>query len=561
MITFRKAVLRRLALRCLALTALVCTTTTCGKEAPPKPRWNVLLITVDTLRADRVGGARGTTPWIDAHLAADGVSFTRASTPRTKTTPALASLLTGLYPHEHGVRDLMEPLALGVPTLAERLRAAGYRTGAIVGNYVLQDKFSGLARGFEQWTEDLPDKMGVPPDDVPQRTARSLARGAARALGVKVAADAPADGGAGPASALARKDEPWFLWLHFMDPHGRYEPPAEFRTFRGASEPISTATPPGEGVRRKRFVAQFNVPDEAKLADGQIDAGRVKDLYDGEVLYVDTVLKELFAQLGPLENTLVVFTADHGEAFGEHEVWFEHGQDAYEETAHVPLVVRFPNDERARPKGIRSDAEISLCDIAPTILEYVGVAPLHPNSESGATVRGRSRLNTWYGAPSEPSCVFIERVDRTAGTQYKAARLGDWKLVRRYAQTVRTGSKDKEMKPALRGEELYDLATDPNEQRDLSAAPPKDAPLARLRADLDRFTALDARFGALGPKPKTARTAEEEAEHQRQLDNLGYGGGSDEGEPAPPKSPEKQPEPAPAPKPGSQPAPPEKKPD
>jgi arylsulfatase A-like enzyme len=343
-----------------------------------------------------------------------------------------------------------------------------------------------------------------------------------------------------------------------MDPHGRYEPPAEFRTFHGPSEPTSVETPPGEGARRKRFVAQFNVPDEARLPDGRFDAGRVKDLYDGEVSYVDAMLKELFAQLGSLENTLVVFTSDHGEAFGEHEVWFEHGQDAYEETAHIPLVVRFPKDERARPKGIRSDVEISLCDIAPTILEYVGVAPLHPLSESGETERGRSRLDRWFGGPGQASATFVERVDRTAGTQYKAARLGDWKLVRRYAQTVRTGSKDKEMKPALRGEELFDLAHDPNEQRDLSATPPPDAPVARLREELDRFTALDARFGALGPKPKTARTAEEEAEHQRKLDNLGYGGGNSDGdEPAPPKSTD----PKSAPKPDSKPAPPEKKPD
>lgn len=535
--------------RVLALAALVFTTSTCAKEAPPA-RWNVLLVTVDTLRADRVGAcsagsARGTTPWIDAHLAADGVSFTHATTPRAKTTPALASLMTGLYPHEHGVRDLMEPLALDVPTLAERLRAAGWRTGAIVGNYVLKQELSGLARGFEQWTEDLPDKLGVPPDDVPQRTARSLARGATRALG----GSAPAEAGAGPASAFAKPGEPWFLWLHFMDPHGRYEPPAEFRTFHGPSEVISADAPPGDGVRRKRFVAQFNVPDEARLADGLIDAGRVKDLYDGEVSYVDTALKELFAALGPLENTLVVFTADHGEAFGEHEVWFEHGQDAYEETTRVPFVVRFPAAEHARPKGVRSDADLSLCDVAPTILEYLQVPPL--GSASNGAVRGRSRLDTWLGAAhNDAGSVFSERVDRSAGSQYKAVRRGDWKLVRRYAQTVRTGSKDKELTPALRGEELFDLASDPREQTDLSSTPPAGAPLAQLRAELDRFTALDARFGALAAKPKPARTHAEEEEHQRILDNLGYGGGDEPGaEPAhPPPAPEPRPQ-TPPPKP------------
>ena len=120
-------------------------------RAPSRP--NVLLITIDTWRADRLsaatGSARVTTPRLDA-LAREGVLCTHASTPRAKTTPALASLMTGLAPHAHGVRDLMTPLALEHATLAERLRSAGWRTGAVVGNYVLQARFSGLERGFEQ---------------------------------------------------------------------------------------------------------------------------------------------------------------------------------------------------------------------------------------------------------------------------------------------------------------------------------------------------------------------------------------------------------------------------
>ncbi|MBI5361594.1 MAG: sulfatase-like hydrolase/transferase, partial [Planctomycetes bacterium] len=156
---------------CIGLAVVALVASACSR-APERP--NVLLITIDTLRADRLSAATGsprvTTPRLDA-LAKEGVLGTHVSTPRAKTTPALASLMTGLEPHAHGLRDLLQPLALEHATLAERLRDAGFDTGAIVANYVLQARFSGLERGFEQWTEDLPDAQRVPPDDVPERRA------------------------------------------------------------------------------------------------------------------------------------------------------------------------------------------------------------------------------------------------------------------------------------------------------------------------------------------------------------------------------------------------------
>src|SRR5262245_56168341 len=148
--------------------ALLLLLAACSGEPAQRP--NVLLITVDTLRADHLGCygySKATSPRLD-ELARESLRFTRAATPRAKTTPAIASLLTGLYPHDHGVRDLAQPLRADVPLLQERLRASGYHSAAVVANWVLANERSGLARGFDEWSEELSDTLGVPPDDVPQ---------------------------------------------------------------------------------------------------------------------------------------------------------------------------------------------------------------------------------------------------------------------------------------------------------------------------------------------------------------------------------------------------------
>jgi len=230
--------------RLVAVLVTLVVTAACVRE-PERP--NVLLITIDTLRRDRVsvfGSPRTTTPNLD-RLAEEGLLFTHCQSPRAKTTPALASLMTGLYPHDHGVRDLTMPLAADVPVLAEAFHRAGYRTAAIVGNFVLKDELSGLARGFDVWVEDLPDTQGVPPDDVPQRTARSLTDGALAALGL-----GPAQEAAGPARPFVRDDRPWFLWLHYMDPHGQYAAPDRHRIFHSDEPDLMSVDDSGQVFHR-----------------------------------------------------------------------------------------------------------------------------------------------------------------------------------------------------------------------------------------------------------------------------------------------------------------------
>ena len=494
-------------------------------RAPERP--NVLLITVDTLRIDRLsslGHARPTTPELDA-LAAEGLLFTHCQSPRAKTTPALASLMTGLYPHEHGVRDLTMPLGRSVPVLAEALRDAGYRTGAIVGNFVLRRELSGLERGFQRWTEELPDTQGVPPDDVPQRRATSMTDGALAELGL-----------AGAPARLAPGGEPWFLWLHYMDPHGSYDPPSEHRRFESsAPDPI----PPDPGSRpgelNRYWVAEYYVPDEARLADGTIDAARVRDRYDGEVHYVDAEIGRLVDALradGRLADTIVIVTADHGESLGEHSYWFEHGRHAYEVTCRVPLIVRLPDAMRRRPAPGRRDSDLSLVDLTPTLLELLDLPQLRrldgvdPSGQRGVP-RDRLLLEGDPQAGTFSRAVFcekIERAEKSQTIQTKAVRFGDWKLIRRYTQLFEPGAGPDERELIVLSEELYDLAADPYETVNRIADPPPGAPLERLQAELFAFSRADVNFADLARLLQFKREQLERTDREtlRILEALGY---------------------------------------
>jgi arylsulfatase A-like enzyme len=493
--------------------------------AQPIERPNVLLIVVDTLRADRLtapGAERHTTPRL-AELADGAARFTHAQTPRAKTTPAVASLLTGLYPHDHGVRDLSMRLDPDVPVLAEAFGRAGYRTIGIVGNYVLTDARSGLARGFRMWVEDLPDVVGVPPNHAPQRRAGSLTDAALVALGLE---PPPAGTEPGPHLAAVGPDDPWLCYLHYMDPHGAYDPPAEHAVFTAAApDPIPTEAELEPHPIHDLRVAEYNAPPGAVTASGRIDAARVRDLYDGEVRYADAEIGRLLDRLaaaGMLANTVVVVTADHGESLGEHRYWFEHGFYAYEATCRVPLLVRGPG---VAPGTV--DADVSLVDLAPTLLELCDLPALRPPARRDGAPRGRSIAELLGPARADPGPwpVFSEKVERqdlTGTVQSKAVRFGDWKLIRRYTNVdPATGPRGE---PLVLSEELYDLTRDPGETRDLSLDPPAEAPLDRLHAELVRFADADVRFADLAQELQRhrERLEREDPETVRILEALGY---------------------------------------
>ena len=276
---------------------------------------NVLLVTIDTLRADRLGAygnRNGLTPALDA-LANAGVRYARAMSHAPMTLPAHTSILTGLSPRRSGVRNNTTfRLDDRVPTAATFLKKAGYRTGAFVGAFVLDSRF-GLAKDFDVYDERLPH------DD---RASFHFAERRGDAV-VKAATDWILGQSAirNPQSTM-----PWFAWVHLFDPHAPYDAPAEFRTGR---------TP-----------------------------------YDAEVAYADAMVGRLIAALraaGQLEHALVVVTADHGESLGDHGET-THGLFAYEATLHVPFIISGPSIGRAVV-----DRAVAHVDIVPTILDLVGV--------------------------------------------------------------------------------------------------------------------------------------------------------------------------------------------
>jgi arylsulfatase A-like enzyme len=496
--------------------------TGCARQTPQP---NLLFVVVDTLRADCVGFLSGVdlTPQLDA-FAAGAVVFDHATTPRAKTTPAVASLMTGLYPHDHRVRDLTTPLGSDVPVFAELLRKAGYKTGAILGNFVLRDELSGLARGFDLWVEDLPDVSGTGPNAVAFRGALSITDGALQALGIGPAAK----DGAGPTRPFIGDARPWFLWLHYVDPHGSYDPPAaQRRAPRGPQEIIPPAPRPGDGVFHRQWIAEYNVPDEARI-EGGIDARVVRELYRGEVRHSDLQIGRLLRELdsaGLLENTLVVFVSDHGESLGEHDYWFEHGRYAYEATCRVPLMIKFPPAMAGSPPPGLSSGDISLADIVPTLTEILRLPSLPPPFRGRSRITGKSRAALLLGRAPRAHPVFCEKIERTEkarAVQSKAVRLGDWKLIRRYTHRVDPTSSERQL--LVLSEELYDLAADPREEVNLVAAIPPEAPVRALQEALAEFSAADEYLAELAQilQRKRDDLGREDPETLRALRALGY---------------------------------------
>ncbi len=309
--------------------------TGCPRKAAP--RHHVVLITVDALRADHLGCYgydRGTTPQLD-NLAARSLVYTQAYCPIPKTSASIASMLTGLHPVLHRTApgpDLLHP---GNRTLAELLTEAGYDTAAIVENANLSIE-NGFNRGFSRYTEVW--KEGV----AKEKTAEPITRDALAFLGEK-------------------HDKPFFLWLHFIDTHAPYLPPAEF------VRPV-----PGSRGRLiqeigKKVIAGTR-PELERIAAGGACEGDFIDLYDGALRYVDDrigrILDIVRRQYG--DSTVVIVSSDHGEELGEHNLFFDHGPLTFQTSTRIPLIVSFPGRSPAR-----IDRPVSFMDLLPTVAKEV----------------------------------------------------------------------------------------------------------------------------------------------------------------------------------------------
>ena len=287
---------------------------------------NVLLITIDTLRADALSsyGGPAQTPALN-RLAAAGARFTFAHAHAVVTLPSHTSILSGLLPYQHGMRDnsgfRVRP---GTPTLATRLKARGFATGAFVGGFPLTKRF-GLTPGFDVYDDQMPETRGAIEISMPERPATEVI---SRAV-----------------SWIGQQQGPFFGWVHVFDPHSPYRPPADLAG--------TYTTQP----------------------------------YYGEVAAVDRALAPLIDRVGGLSRpTLVIVTADHGESLGDHGE-LTHGMFAYEPTLRVPLIVAAIGPVEDRPStGVVVDSPVRHIDIVPTVLDALGIEA--DASLSGASLRG-----------------------------------------------------------------------------------------------------------------------------------------------------------------------------
>ncbi|MCY2960817.1 MAG: sulfatase [Planctomycetota bacterium] len=433
-------------------------------------RRNVLVISVDTLRADHLGFhgyARPTSPRLDAFVAR-GAVFEQAISTSPWTLPSYGTLFTGLEPARHRAglsarreaafgqdRDAAsgdyQALVAEAPTLAGTFAAAGWSTGAFVSNPFL-DPASGIDRGFESFAQYLNRaQAGV---DLASRWIE------------------------------ARGGAPWFLFLHLMDPHTPYTPPAPYDTrFRSGSFRAAPGYPPS--------LDQLRAAEPSReMKDLLVDS------YDGEIAYTDAQIGRFLDFLrdrGELDRTIVVLHADHGEEFWEHGS-FEHGHSLNEESLHVPLAFVAPGLVAG---GLRIRERTSTVNVFATVLELAGLAV--PAANDGASLAGSLRADRAPGARAEPRPCISE------ATLYGPRERKAWST-----------ATEKFITDGAAGNQLFDLATDPLERVDLSAD--------RADRGAELRTLLRRRTRALLEQRGAGEEAEFDRDRRADLERLGYPG-------------------------------------
>src|SRR5574341_172369 len=345
---------------------------------PPAAKPNIILLTADSLRADHLGAygyARPTTPHLD-RLAAESVRFEYAFAPISYTAPSLASLHTGKYPQEHFMQLLngLSRYRNTDSTLAGLLKAHGYQTAAFVSNHVLERARSQMDKGFDAYDDRLPDKRRETLVFVSSRTAPETTAAVLQWL-------------------KTQATPPFFLWVHYIEPHGPYAPPPPYDTmfFHDAlyrAEPRLLELSPeqlagaleakrwtqGEGVKVTPRMVTF-LEDE-RDSEGKVlhYNPRVADhiaRYDGQIRGLDEAVGHLLQALktmGLYETSWLLFSSDHGESLGEHGYYFQHGYRVTLELLHVPLLIKPPG----KPAPRRISTQVALIDLMPTLLEAVG---------------------------------------------------------------------------------------------------------------------------------------------------------------------------------------------
>ena len=433
----------------LVALAFVAMIAGCG-EVPEPPC--VLMIAIDTLRPDHLGCygyGRPTSPNLD-ELASGGVLFENAYSQAPWTLPSFASVFTSLYPTQHGATTVESAMGRDFPTLAEVLGGSGYATGAIVNAPVLRSEYH-LNRGFDFYSE--------PAGEI-ERPAGEVTREALEWIG-------------------SQAERPFFAFVHYFDPHLAYAPPPPYDTL---------FDPAYSGALGNSFNLDYFTSGKARvirqeiLGLDQADRDHIVSLYDGEIAFTDCAVGSLLAGLGDLgllDNTVVVLLSDHGEEFFEHG-GLDHGHSLYEELIRVPLVIRFPG---GLASGMRIARQVRLIDIMPTLIDYLDV-PGEFEFEGVSlmpAVKGLDPAVRAAGRLLPPDECLSEAMRRT--NTVKSITSFPWKLI----EDISSGEAS-----------LFNLDSDPTEQRDLHDSEPERA--AGLDATILRaaFAMTDTWFVEMG---------------------------------------------------------------
>ncbi len=387
-----------------------------NSQQPQGP--NLVIITIDTLRADRLGCygyERNTSPTID-RLAREGTLFKHAYAQRGLTWPSLTSMMTSLYPKTHGVLNNQVPLDGEFITLAEILKNGGYKTGAFLANF-----YHSPNRGFDT-------KKGGEIGDLD----KAVTSYALEWL-----------------DSINPQNDKFFMWVHYKNPHDPYEPPKPFTTFFD-----STYTGSFNGSRPVLDSIYVNQIDLSER-----DLFHLNALYDAEIRSSDSYIEKVLAKLekmGVLENTLIVFASDHGEEMYDHNYYFFHSCSMYEGVLHIPLIMKFPG---VIPAGKIVDNQIESIDIVPTVLQLMKL-PLREEFE------GRSIIGLLF---EDSSDLWHPAFGERASAIY-SIRTPQWKYIYNpdnYHTYCSRSDDDQGEGYIIEAEELYDVQKDPHEKHNI----------------------------------------------------------------------------------------------
>jgi arylsulfatase A-like enzyme len=484
-----------------------------GGDADPGPLRHVLLVSLDTARVDRIGAfgdASARTPILDG-LSDRGVSFDSVTSAAPTTLASHTSLMTGSWPHTHGVARNGFVVHEDNEMLAETFRQKGFHTAGVLGSFALESRFR-FDQGFDHYDEDFDELVSVSGADQNQRRGDRVTRAALDHVDTVL----------GDVDRL-------FLFVQYFDTHAPYAPPEPFAKpfLAPGASPTSDMHDVDAAVRAQQQAATGQAFGHA----GAINAGlrgplralvgnvsgqpgpedlHLANLYSGEMSFMDKALGDLLEGLrkrGILDETLVVVIADHGETFWEHADLWNHGLAVYQTTVHVPLIFCFPDGRQA---GHRISTPVSTIDVVPTLCEILGL-------EVPTRCEGMSLVSALEGGTLNRGPVFAE-----ATQPWVAERPGVWANAGK-ARCVRSGRWKYVVSPYNSIEELFDLDVDPGEQRNLLEGTPSPQILATrgaLRAELATWQE--------GREPLPARfDSSQMQETLERLRAMGYSGESD----------------------------------